>query len=188
MIKNIFIIILLLIFIAVIVFLDVPGVQGILNLRKNAEVQKEEFLKQQELIARIEELTKAYEENKESVEKTEFILPSKEDIPNLIVQLESLAFGQGLLLEKIDFSTVKQETAAVIPVTEGSGSAKAAQNYQMLNVSIRSIGTYQALKNFLKSVEENMRLMDTRSINLSLESEEEFNIFNFDLTFYTYYQ
>jgi Tfp pilus assembly protein PilO len=175
MIKNIIIIILILGFVAVVVFLDVPGVQSVLNLKKDINIQKQTFVETQELVSKIENLTKSSRENKESVEKTSYILPDSEDIPNLIVQLEALAFEQGLILEKIEFTPIKQESENI-------------ENYQILSVNIRLIGSYPGLKNFLKAVEENMRLMDISSINFSTPSEESLQIFEFDLSLNTYYQ
>ena len=175
MIKNIIIIILILSFVAVVVFLDVPGVQSVLNLKKDINIQKEKFLETQELASKIENLTKSFRENKESVEETKYILPDSEDIPNLIVQLEALAFEQGLILEKIEFTPIKQESENI-------------KNYQILSVNMRLIGSYPALKSFLKAAEENMRLMDISSINFSTSSEESLQIFEFDLSLNTYYQ
>lgn len=175
MIKNIIIIILILGFVAVVVFLDVPGVQSVLNLKKDINTQKETFIETQELASKIENLTKSSRENKESVEKTNYILPDSEDIPNLIVQLEALAFEQGLILEKIEFTPIKQESGNI-------------ENYQTLSVNMRLIGSYPALKSFLKAVEENMRLMDISSVNFSTPSEESLQIFEFDLSLNTYYQ
>ena len=175
MIKNIIIIILILGFVAVVVFLDVPRVQSVLNLKKDINIQKQIFIETQELASKIENLTKSSQENKESVEKTNYILPDSEDIPNLIVQLEALAFEQGLILEKIEFTLIKQESENI-------------KDYQTLSVNMRLIGSYPALKNFLKAAEENMRLMDISSINFSTPSEESLQIFEFDLSLNTYYQ
>jgi len=183
MIKNAIIIILILVFTAVIVFLDVPGVQNVLDLRKDINVQKQAFIDSQEMQDKIQSLVSSYEENKDVVEKTAYILPDNEDLPNLIVQLEALAFELGLLLEKIEFAVVKPDSAG----GEG-GSSAPTQNYQTLNVTLRLIGTYPALKNFLKETEENIRLIDVNYVIFSASSEETFEIFEFDLGLNTYYQ
>jgi len=183
MIKNLINIVLILAFVAVIVFLDVPGVQNVLNLRKDIASQKEIFIQAQTLGDKLEKLTKSYEENKDSVEKSNYILPSDEEVATLTVQFEALAFEQGLVLEKIEFTTLKQE----ITIREGE-SQPPPPNYQILNVTTKLAGTYPALKNFLRAVEENIRLMDVDSINFSVSSEETPEIFDFDLSLNTYYQ
>ena len=90
MIKNLVVIILLLGFIAVVIFLDVPKVQGILDSRRKVESQRQVLLEKEELMARVEKLKDKYEKNEESLEKVNYILPSEEEIPNLIVQLEAM--------------------------------------------------------------------------------------------------
>jgi Tfp pilus assembly protein PilO len=193
MIKKFIPIILILIFAAIVVFLNVPGVQKILDIRKQIDSSKQTFVEEQELMTRVENLVKLYEDNKESVEKINYIIPSGEDIPNLIVQLEALAFEQGLVLGKIEMTP--KET-----VQEGGGDTqqeKSVENYKTLTINVSIMGTYDAFKNYLKAVEENMRLMDVNSLNFSSKSkgEEEVQeitpetqIFDFDLIMNTYYQ
>lgn len=177
--KNIIILILILAFIGVVVFLDVPGVQGTLNLREQVKKQREKFSEKQELLAKMEKLNQLYEENQENLEKVNYILPSGLDMPNLIVQLEALVFGGGLILEEIEFSRTK-DILDQDKVQE--------LDYKILTISLKLIGTYPSFENFLKTLEENMRLMDVVSIDFSSQSEESFELFNFSLQIKTYYQ
>lgn len=144
MIRNIIIIIIILGFIAVVVFLDIPGVQSVLARRKEIKNQQQVLLDKQDLLLRVEKLTRLYEENKENVEKTDYILPSSEEIPNLIVQMEALAFEQGLVLGKVAF-----ETSAEQGITP-EGEQKTTQDYETMNINLELMGTYDGLKVFLK--------------------------------------
>lgn len=187
MIKNIIIFILILAFIAVIVFLDLPEFQEVLSLRKEVKEQKEIFSEKQILLAKIGKLTEDYEGNEEDLKRVNYILPSGQDIPNLIVQLESLSFEAGLVLEALEFFVGEEETiskAKEARVAEG----KTPKDYQTLTVNLKLIGDYLAFKNFLKLVEENIRLMDVGSIDFSTQTEEMFQLFNFNLNLNTYYQ
>ena len=192
MIKKFVPIILILIFATIVIFLNVPGVQKILDTRKQIDSRKQALIEEQELITKVENLVKLYEDNKESVDKINYIIPSGEDIPNLIVQLEALAFEQGLVLGKIEMTS--RETGQ-----EGGGDTqqeKPAEGYKILTINISMMGTYTAIKNYLLAVEENMRLMDVNSLKFSSKSgaeegEEispETQIFDFNLTMNTYYQ
>jgi Tfp pilus assembly protein PilO len=189
MIKTIVIIILGLGFVAVVIFLDVPGVESVLAKRKEIENQKQALIDKQDLLARVEKLTKLYEENKDNVEKTNFILPSSEEIPNLLVQLEALAFEQGLVLEKVDLSTAKKEEP-----TQGieGQQQRVIQDYETMIINIGLTGTYEGLKSFLKATEENIRLMDVDSIGFDSAAEtEEYEgpqMFNFNIVINAYYQ
>ncbi len=189
MIKNIIIIILILGFIAIIVFLNVPNVQKILAKRTEIDNQRQNLLDKQELLKTVEKLATLYEENKESIEMTVMVLPASEDIPNLIVQFEALAFEQGLILEKIDLSTLQKEQ-----VTEESGQPTATKGLKKMSASINLMGTYPAFKNFTKAAEENMRLMDINYIKFSSKAtqdesgEDVFGMFDFSVTLNIYYK
>jgi Tfp pilus assembly protein PilO len=188
MIRNIIIIITILGFIAVVVFLDIPGVQSVLAKRKEIKDQQQVLLDKQDLLLRVEKLSRLYEENKESVEKTNYILPSSEEIPNLIVQLEALAFEQGLVLGKVDFKTLTKEE-----ITQGGEQQQPVQDYQTMNISLQLTGTYDGLKSFLKASEENIRLMDIKSIVFESsagaeEGQKGPQIFDFSILLNTYYK
>lgn len=191
MIKNIVIFILLLIFVAVVVFLDLPRIQNILDLRIKIDSEKEKLSEKQLLLAKIEKLEKKYEEAEESLKKVNYILPSSQEIPNLIVQLEALALEGGLVLESIQFSEVKEVTQARAEAVRTATKETQSVDYKILSIELSLKGTYSAFKNFLKLVEENIRLMDINSISLSpesLEEEMEAPIFDLNIKINTYYQ
>ncbi len=187
MIKNLIILVLILILIAVVVFLDVPKVQEILALREQISEQKEAFSEKQALLLKIEELKSGYEENKESLEKVSYILPAEQDIPNLIVQLEALAFENGLVLESINLSSSEKTSSGMAEEVRESQQGTTSQDYQILTANLKVIGDYSGFKNFLKAVENNIRLMDVVSLNFSGESGG-LGLFRFDITLKTYYQ
>lgn len=188
MIRDIILIVLILIFIGIVVFFDVPGVQGVLQTRKDIEIQKQTLMDDQVFLAKVSELTKIYKDNKESIDKVDLILPPKEDIPNLIVQVESLVFEQGLILDKLEVSIPTEDGGGTInPEDVRVKKESSATKYKTLTISLGFTGDYSALKNFLKATEENMRLIDIESIGISPESEG-MGIFKFDLSLKTYYQ
>jgi Tfp pilus assembly protein PilO len=187
MIRDIILIILVLAFVATVIFFDVPGVQGVLKVRRDIETQKEVLLDDQDFLATVKELTRAYQENKENIDKIELILPEKEDVPNLIVQVESLVFEQGLILDKLEVTTPTEGRETINPEDVRVKGQASAAKYKTLTVSLGFTGDYSALKNFLKATEENMRLIDIDSIAISPESETP-GIFKFDLNLKTYYQ
>lgn len=188
MIRDIILIILILVFAAMVIFLDVPGVQGVLQTRKDIETQKQVLLDNQDFLATVKELTQAYENNKENIDKIDLILPTKEDIPNLLVQVESLVFEQGLILDKLEVTAPPEETGGTISAEDvRARKENPVTKYETLNISLSFTGDYSALKNFLKAAEENMRLIDIDSISMSQEAEN-IGIFKFDLSLKTYYQ
>lgn len=188
MIKNLGILILILAFIGIIVLLDLPKFQDILSLRKEIKEQKEKFSGQQNIFAKVEKLTQSYEKNKENLEKISYILPSGKDTPDLIVQLEALSLEGGLVLEGMGFSAPGEE-GMLSKAEEARGEeGGAVKNYKTLVINLNLIGSYFAFKNFLKAVEDNIRLMDISSINFSPELRGESQLLKFNLSIKTYYQ
>lgn len=186
MLKNIIILILILGFIAIVVFLDMPEIQGILDLRKNIKNEKEMFLEKQETLAKVEKLGEDYKADEENLKKVNYILPSNKDIPNLIVQLEALAFEGGLILENFDLSTTEEKAVSKAAEIRTQEEIQ-VKNYQTLVIDLKLIGDYSGLKSFLRAIEENIRLMDIESITLSPQSEESL-LFDFEIIIKTYYQ
>jgi len=134
----------------------------------------------------LEKLTRLYSDNKESIDKINFILPRERDLPNLIIQLEALVLEQGLLLEQLELSVAEEGTSG--KAEELRTTKTTAMNYHTVDINLGFMGNYSAFKNFLKAVEENMRLMDVDSISFSPESEENPGIFKFNLRLKTYYE
>ena len=188
MIKNIIILILILAFIGIVVFLDIPKVQEVLSLRKETGIQEEIFLEKQILLAKVEKLQETYEENRESLEKTDYILPSDQDIPNLIVQLESLALEAGLILEEIDFSTEEEGFEDKARTARKTEEGTVAKDYQTMTATLNLMGSYSGFRGFLRLIEENMRLMDVSFVSFSVENTELGSFFEFSLRLRTYYQ
>ena len=186
MLKNIIILILILGFIAIVIFLDMPEIQGILDLRKNIKNEKELFLEKQDISAKVEKLREDYKANEENIKKVNYILPSDKDIPNLIVQLEALAFEGGMILENFDLSTTEERVVSRAAEVRTQEEVQ-IKDYQILVIDLKLIGDYSGLKRFLEAIEENMRLMDIESITLSPQSEGAL-LFDFEIIIKTYYQ
>ncbi len=203
--RDIILIILILILVGVTVFIDTPAVRGILQTRKSIDTQKEILADTQLFLARVRELTKIYSENKENIDKIDFIFPPKEDVPNLIVQVESLVIGEGLMLDKLEITPqTEEESTGIRPVSAaGAGDEEAVsagplrkttleKKYKTLMINLGFTGSYPAFKNFLNATQENMRLIDIESINISPGSKTgeggTAGVFTFDLILKTYYQ
>jgi len=168
--------------IAIIFFLDWPAYKRMNFL--NSEIKRhQQFLQEkQELNIKVEQLKQGYEAQQENIKKINYALPEGKDIPNLIVQFEALASENGLILEKLSFDTKHSK--------KDSESKKA---YEVLNVTLSLTGDYTGLKNFLGSLENNIRIMDIISIGFSTAAMEGLPettqaVFTFDIELQTYYQ
>ena len=112
---------------------------------------KEAYLK------KLDELNAAFEAyDAEDVERIRMMIPSEEDTPGLMAILEAAAQASDLQLTTINFAA--GDTTG-IPGVQGLGA---------LNISISvQHGNYERFKLFLEGLEENLRLFNVRSANIS---------------------
>ena len=98
----------------------------------------------------------------------------------VIAQLDSLTRSNGMLLKVISFDEEKRALS----------NQSLTQDYGTINVRITLFGSYDGFKDFLRSMESNIRLMDVQSISIGAKSDElaAQNLYNFSLDFGVYYQ
>jgi len=108
-------------------------------------------------------------------------LPEKKDIPALLVQFETLAAANGLILESIDFTEVSSQPRRPIE------QPKTTQGIETLVVNLKVKGPYAAFKQYLAALENNIRATNVQSINFNLGLTET-ETFNFDLKVEVYYK
>ncbi|MCX6784433.1 MAG: type 4a pilus biogenesis protein PilO [Candidatus Komeilibacteria bacterium] len=90
------------------------------------------------------------------------ILPTAADLPQLIVQLESLARQSGFTLAEVNFSS-----------TQEMGQGELDQHLKALtvNVALAGPGDYQNLKRLLTNLEQHIRLLDLLSLSLTAQQQ-----------------
>jgi len=165
---------------------------------------REELRRTQEIKAKLAGLNQEYQAKREEVEKIFSALPAKEDIPSLLVQVEALSGQNGMILKGIDFqenrssgqgSQVSQ--SALQNEMAGNGlagenlQASAAISVQKMQVSLDLSGNYASLINFLKAVENTLRLMDVESLDfqeMKSQSEDRQEGFNYTVNLTVYYK
>lgn len=181
--KHLIIIIILFIAIISIVFwLILPIYNQISYNYQVISDKKNELQETKDLIAKMKELDEKYKQLEADgyIKKIDFALPEEEDLPSLIVNLEALASQNGMILEEADFGSQVSSMPKI-------GTATAPQPYNIFQMRLSLAGSYLAFKNFLKALEENLRLMDVKSVSLSPKEEIE-NYFKFDVAVETYYR
>lgn len=194
------------VFLGLIFICLIPLGQSIRVLWGEKAQKNSELSTAKELLAKTEQLEKEYQEIEEEAEKIFLALPQEKDIPYLLVQFETLASANGLILESIDFGQAGEKTERE---TEQSAQTvqwsiqpesiqpekKTQELFSSLTVSLTVSGSYQAFKKYLEALENNIRAMDVRSISFgssgvsSAEGLETISdIFDFDLDVAVYYQ
>lgn len=183
--KNAIILVLVLVFIAIVVFLDLPAYDKFVSLGSEIERYGNLLKEREEFIIKVSQLKEIYESRAPEIRKVYYSLPSEKDIPGLIVQFEALASENGLILEKLKFFERKETKE------EKEGGVELQKSHKTLNVILSVTGGYQSFRSFLEALEFNIRIMDIKSIEFSskrTEEEEERGLFTFNVELEVYYQ
>jgi len=145
-------------FILIIFYLVSPTYNKVKNLRSLVKTKREVLQNQEKQQQLFQELKQSKE-----LEKLDQILPDNPEIPELMIQLETMASQNNLILKSINFTESQNEITSQIALA----------------------GSYNALKNYLKALENNLRLMDI--VNLNFQAPKENSFYNFNLTIKSYY-
>jgi Tfp pilus assembly protein PilO len=181
----------------IVVFLVMPSFDEF-NLDRQIIVEKQASLEQAKIYN--QQITDKNNQFKnEQLQELLSVLPKQEELSALLIQLEGLATGNGLIMESVDFSKIEQQPQAEAPGTDtgtdmsgtDSGLITAgpapAPPYKILLVTMKLNGAYDAFKNYLEAVEKNKRIMDVTSLVLD-NSSGLTQYFSFTVNLHVYYQ
>jgi Tfp pilus assembly protein PilO len=148
---------------------DQVGVGG----KYNVETLRTELKKRQDYLRNVQALSTNYRNiNRTEIDKVKTILPTEEDIPGLLVQLQTIAERNGIFLSGVSINDVPDPD-------------KTKSSLHKINVSLNLIGTpgksYEDVKRFLSEVEYNVRLFDVAALYFSPDSP------NYSVSLITYY-
>lgn len=170
-------------------------------LSSNVDSLKSQIDAIEQKISSLKTLENQYQEASTQAEEIPAVLPETSDIPNLLVQLENIAYQKtGMAMDQISLTMVGEggEIAAVnaaeltpeeIALIEGTIES---QDYKTLNFSANLSGTYQNFKNYLKAIETNQRVIDITSISFDATPSVTAtggptDVFNYTVNYKTYY-
>lgn len=153
-------------------FSIIPNFEKIKLLRDDItklQAQREAIL---DANKKIVELTPDYQKYQEEIEKLDAMLSSEKDVQILLSDFDYLVSVNGLVLKNIlvvPFSSQKS-------LTDGRKSLQSESSEKELGglaVTIDVQGSYQALKNFLASIEKDPRFLELTEMSLNFSEKEE---------------
>ena len=146
----------------------IGGQYNVDTLTKELEKRKNYVTEVQALIANYQQL------RQDDIIKLEQILPHKKDIPGLFVQLEAIAKENGLRLVGISINEVPG-------VTRVENDGVIGKLNITVNLVGKTTGGYRIVKDYLASVERNLRLFDVNAVYFTPGSP------NYTISLFTYY-
>ncbi len=148
-----------------------------LNNSKSLEVERDK-------------LTQKYNSiGKENLDRLEKLLPQTIDNIRLILEIEKLATPYGMALKNVQYDTLDKNPKSDATALQGGVTKNLHQNYGVWNLSFSTEGSYNNFINFVKDIENNLRIVDIADVTFSastnsLSSEESYK---YDFTIKTYW-
>lgn len=140
-----------------------PQWNEVSGLRSDLSSRNEEHSKMEELRQTFDTLKAKYVNMVEDGlgDEINAIIPRREEIPEVLVQLEAIAAqtgSGGVVMRKIDF---------------GIKSAQTKDALGILTIDVQLSASYEAFKEYLNRISKNMRLFDITAFSFSSKISEE---------------
>lgn len=131
---------------------------------------------------RLEKNRKKYQQLGEKLSVLEKMIPSQPDLTYLIAELEVIARKRGIFLNSVSFTELSPERTKL----------PSSQGLRVVAIDLKVQGTYSGFKEFLRALEEEMRLMDVQEVRFSGGRKADIegsggSILSFNLRVNTYY-
>ena len=144
--------------IVVIVFGLWPSYQEFVDLKKQEDLKKAEVESRELYVKNLREIKALLDERESEIAKLDTIIPNSPKVHILYNLLQKTASGSGFLLREILYSIKKDEDS-------GSG-------LNTISVDMNVEGLYPGIKEFLISARKAERLLDVKSVGLSMPNDK----------------
>lgn len=196
-IKIVIISVAILLAVLIFIFISYPIVQNIqtINQQINTKRQEETALKQR--LVNLKELEVNYNKAKKEAEPTVVLaLPTEKQIPEILVQLQNIATASGMTFTEISpgNQNVASNTKNNNTNTTNQNSSQSSQTtsksqgglYEEMPLTVKILGGFNGLKNYLIGVQNNLRILDISAISIEKISAEQ--ALNISMTMKAYFQ
>jgi len=138
-----------------------------ISLEKNKIISYNEALNNSKALeAERDILTQKYNSfDKENLSRLKKLLPDSVDNIRLILEIEKVALPYGMVLKDVKYDATKKENTRQRTTQEKNNSPE--KDYGVWNLEFSTQGTYSNFINFIKDLENNLRIVDVDSIEFS---------------------
>jgi Tfp pilus assembly protein PilO len=138
--------------------LVVPAYSQVQNLRSQQEGIQATITQDQQAVTAVNKLLGQYQSLSQLRDNISQILPTKDNVPDVVYQLQGLIGSRGLTIQSLALQYLPIQAVA---------SSSLSQPVGTLQISMTLNGPYPNFKSFLGDLETNIRLMDASSIRIS---------------------
>lgn len=141
--------------------IDWPVIEKALILHQTLKAQEERYNTQKERLDIAKSLIETYRASPQLAELISSALPLRQETPEIIAQLATIAAQNNVIIGSMSFSE-----AGIRP-----GAKKRRETlqkgYATITVQMELTARYQNFRNWLRMLENNIRLMDVKQITVS---------------------
>ena len=156
-----------------------PAYNEVNQLRGDLASKSELVKDQRRVVEKVKELLDQYPSLSGPRQTISLAIPNREEYPTLITQVNGLAHAAGLILQSLSLATQTFTQAATV-------AGPSLPVVGIIQMSLETSGSYQSLKNFIQTLETNIRIMDLVSFSINPLSGS--GNYNYNLVVNTYYQ
>jgi Tfp pilus assembly protein PilO len=166
---------------AVYMLMVAPEYERVNVMRGELAARAAVFAEKSSIISRVRDLVAQYQGTARIQDTISLTLPREENSAAITQQLSGIAGATGIIIQSMSL-----QSQALLPSANGDSEAVKAVGTSEIN--LRLLGTYEAVKTFIASVETNIRLMDVVSFRAEVPSRASAGPLNYNLVINTYYQ
>jgi len=169
-----------------VIFLWLPWIHKVKDKRDKIYVLESKISQLEEVIKQTERLKLHQEEIRKELEKLSKAIPEEDDIPFLLIQFETLASMNSLMMDSINFSKISADQSKKIrqslesklkgakaifsnseEKSQKQTNSRSGEGFDYLQAEITLSGSYSSFKKYLEALEKNLRTMDIISISFN---------------------
>ena len=124
-----------------------------------------------------------YGKNKVDIEQIQsdlaLAMPDQQEVAGVVYQIQAISALNNISIDAINLET--------LPIQQKSVNSL-IKNYGTLRISAKLVGTYESFKELLRFLENNIRVMDVRTLRAYQANNLGRGVFNYELVVDTYYQ
>lgn len=156
--------------ILILFLLILPSYDRTRVLLSSIQERKNLLKEQEEIVSQIADQAGLIDQRSYDINRLDNFLPREKDIPELLVNIETIAANAGLNLRELNFSEVPSRG-----------------EIQKLNGTIQLTGSFSSFLAFLDLLEDNLRLIEVVGIDIAPQLLEGTRIINYNLRIETNY-
>lgn len=157
-----------------------PAYADIQQLRGELSAKTGLLNNQSQAITKFQNLLVEQQSSSKLQERISLVLPPKENVSDIMNQLQAIASANGVSVQSVGLE--------YLPIKQAKKNTDVVKGLGSLRLTMKIFGSYEAFKNFIGSLETNVRVMDVNTLKVEHAGRPDQNLFTYNLTVDTYYQ